>query len=228
MTCLRATEPRHLVGACSLDFIRNGQKSNTKEQSLKYLSCCCSSPPVPEPAEGLRHLPLSTGTSCTGFWSKEQFDGSWCFRHAAEHLAQGSHGVSGVLSKGTNPRSKQHSATSTLPNSISASITLFHRANCPYIAPEEVNLRPVREQTLHGQEGGASSREPLVGKGRMGTWAAATLMSTIQAHHEHNPYAIKQGLHTPWGKQGAPLSPHHSARPPMAQPHTSTIRQKQK
>lgn len=78
-----------------------------------------------------------------------------------------------------------------------------------------------------GKRGGASSREPLVVKGRMGTCVAATLMPAIQAHCEHNPYAIKltepslpaqQGLHTPRGKQGAPLSPHRLARPPIAQP----------
>lgn len=48
-----------------------------------------------------------------------------------------------------------------------------------------------------GKRGGASSREPLVVKGRMGTWVAATLMSAIQAHHEHNRYTIKLTLSHP-------------------------------
>lgn len=68
-----------------------------------------------------------------------------------------------------------------------------------------------------------------MGMDRMGIWGAATLVSTIQAHRERNPYATKltlstslpaeQGLHTPWRKQGALLSPQCLARPPMAQPH---------
>lgn len=63
------------------------------------------------------------------------------------------------------------SSTRTLsspPNSISASITLFHRANCPYIAPEEVNPRPVREQTPHGQEGGSQQQGATGGQGQDG------------------------------------------------------------
>lgn len=127
-----------LVHLTSLEM---GKKSNTKEQSPKHLSCWCSSPPsVPEPTKGPRNLPLSTGTSFTGFWSKES---NLMEVHVSDILQSTWLRVAMV-----SPECSVPSSTRPLPsppNSISASITLFHRANCLYIAPEEVNQRPVGE-----------------------------------------------------------------------------------